>query len=189
MQSGVRRSQDISQQKLKGMPKILGSMRSHQETVKQPPRKGMRPNRMEPNDGFCTGPPLPNEDRDTFEKTHGNPGKRMYELSISQKWVCMLIARKRGTIEKFGWGGRIRTFTVLINSEVSYQLDHAPAGVLRPLLPGRTTVPIPLWEGSATIGAAKGPSKIPRPCLKLLLQSKVGGKKLNLIFSGQHHIR
>ena len=30
--------------------------------------------------------------------------------------------------EEFGWGGRIRTFTVLINSEVSYQLDHAPAG-------------------------------------------------------------
>jgi hypothetical protein len=30
--------------------------------------------------------------------------------------------------EKIGWGGRIRTFTVLINSEVSYQLDHAPAG-------------------------------------------------------------
>ena len=27
---------------------------------------------------------------------------------------------------KIGWGGRIRTFTVLINSEVSYQLDHAP---------------------------------------------------------------
>ncbi len=33
--------------------------------------------------------------------------------------------------EKIGWGGRIRTFTVLINSEVSYQLDHAPAGCLR----------------------------------------------------------
>jgi hypothetical protein len=32
---------------------------------------------------------------------------------------------------EFGWGGRIRTFTVLINSEVSYQLDHAPAGCLR----------------------------------------------------------
>ena len=30
--------------------------------------------------------------------------------------------------ERIGWGGRIRTFTVLINSEVSYQLDHAPAG-------------------------------------------------------------
>jgi hypothetical protein len=29
--------------------------------------------------------------------------------------------------QKIGWGGRIRTFTVLINSEVSYQLDHAPA--------------------------------------------------------------
>jgi hypothetical protein len=29
---------------------------------------------------------------------------------------------------KFGWGGRIRTFTILINSEVSYRLDHAPAG-------------------------------------------------------------
>ena len=28
-----------------------------------------------------------------------------------------------------GWGGRIRTFTILINSEVSYRLDHAPAGV------------------------------------------------------------
>src|ERR1700719_251978 len=27
---------------------------------------------------------------------------------------------------EIGWGGRIRTFTVLINSEVSYQLDHAP---------------------------------------------------------------
>jgi rhodanese-related sulfurtransferase len=26
-----------------------------------------------------------------------------------------------------GWGGRIRTSTVLINSEVSYRLDHAPA--------------------------------------------------------------
>jgi hypothetical protein len=30
--------------------------------------------------------------------------------------------------KEIGWGGRIRTFTVLINSEVSYQLDHAPAG-------------------------------------------------------------
>ena len=28
---------------------------------------------------------------------------------------------------KNGWGGRIRTFTGLINSEVPYQLDHAPA--------------------------------------------------------------
>jgi hypothetical protein len=29
---------------------------------------------------------------------------------------------------RIGWGGRIRTFTILINSEVSYRLDHAPAG-------------------------------------------------------------
>ena len=27
---------------------------------------------------------------------------------------------------RFGWGGWTRTNTVLINSEVSYQLDHAP---------------------------------------------------------------
>lgn len=30
------------------------------------------------------------------------------------------------SIEKVGWGGWTRTNTVLINSEVSYQLDHAP---------------------------------------------------------------
>ena len=42
---------------------------------------------------------------------------------------------------KIGWGGRIRTFTVLINSEVSYQLDHAPAGCLRPrFIQGRTAI-------------------------------------------------
>jgi hypothetical protein len=28
---------------------------------------------------------------------------------------------------KFGWGGRIRTYTIRINSAVSYRLDHAPA--------------------------------------------------------------
>ncbi len=27
---------------------------------------------------------------------------------------------------KFGWGGRIRTYTIRINSAVSYRLDHAP---------------------------------------------------------------
>ena len=31
------------------------------------------------------------------------------------------------SIRKVGWGGWTRTNTVLINSEVSYQLDHAPA--------------------------------------------------------------
>ena len=43
---------------------------------------------------------------------------------------------------KFGWGGRIRTFTVLINSEVSYQLDHAPAGVAGPDVAGVAQVQI-----------------------------------------------
>ena len=36
-----------------------------------------------------------------------------------------VLSEKRKT-NWIGWGGRIRTFTVLINSEVSYQLDHAP---------------------------------------------------------------
>jgi hypothetical protein len=36
---------------------------------------------------------------------------------------------RAGPIEagKFGWGGRIRTYTIRINSAVSYRLDHAPA--------------------------------------------------------------
>ena len=33
-------------------------------------------------------------------------------------------------ISQFGWGGRIRTFTILINSEVSYRLDHAPTSTI-----------------------------------------------------------
>jgi hypothetical protein len=32
----------------------------------------------------------------------------------------------RGLRWEVGWGGWTRTNTVLINSEVSYQLDHAP---------------------------------------------------------------
>ena len=32
----------------------------------------------------------------------------------------------RGQRWEVGWGGWTRTNTVLINSEVSYQLDHAP---------------------------------------------------------------
>jgi hypothetical protein len=32
----------------------------------------------------------------------------------------------RGQGLEVGWGGWTRTNTVLINSEVSYQLDHAP---------------------------------------------------------------
>src|ERR1700684_2115213 len=36
---------------------------------------------------------------------------------------------------KFGWGGRTRTFTVRINSAVSYRLDHAP-------VVGQNTIPL-----------------------------------------------
>jgi hypothetical protein len=36
---------------------------------------------------------------------------------------------------KFGWGGRIRTFTIHINSVVSYRLDHAPAAFAADLQP------------------------------------------------------
>jgi hypothetical protein len=38
-------------------------------------------------------------------------------------------ARFPGLIDckgRFGWGGRIRTYTIRINSAVSYRLDHAP---------------------------------------------------------------
>jgi hypothetical protein len=35
--------------------------------------------------------------------------------------------QETGSRGKFGWGGRIRTFTIHINSVVSYRLDHAPA--------------------------------------------------------------
>ena len=40
-----------------------------------------------------------------------------------------ILSRNDKAIEraKVGWGGWTRTNTVLINSEVSYQLDHAPA--------------------------------------------------------------
>lgn len=45
------------------------------------------------------------------------------------KLACQLSGtkRQRTYLKEIGWGGRIRTSTVLINSEVSYRLDHAPA--------------------------------------------------------------
>ena len=48
-----------------------------------------------------------------------------YRLAPISPWFC------KGRRE-FGWGGRIRTFTILINSEVSYRLDHAPAAAVDP---------------------------------------------------------
>ena len=47
---------------------------------------------------------------------------------------------------EIGWGGRIRTSTVLINSEVSYRLDHAPAD--------------DEVSSAACVATAKGASKI-----------------------------
>ena len=54
------------------------------------------------------------------------------KIGPETKVVQSVLKRPEGAMQsfsegKFGWGGRIRTFTVLINSEVSYQLDHAPA--------------------------------------------------------------
>jgi hypothetical protein len=58
--------------------------------------------------------------------------------AIAAILACLTFCCASG---KIGWGGRIRTFTVLINSEVSYQLDHAPAGCLRPrFIQGRTAI-------------------------------------------------
>src|SRR6202035_4079272 len=48
---------------------------------------------------------------------------------------CGMIGREAWTFggEGFGWGGWTRTNTVLINSEVPYQLDHPPAVSQRPV--------------------------------------------------------
>jgi hypothetical protein len=40
--------------------------------------------------------------------------------------------------KSIGWGGRIRTFTIHINSVVSYRLDHAPAAFAADLQPEQT---------------------------------------------------
>ena len=53
------------------------------------------------------------------------PGRAFDEMPRSLR-TTIVEDRVTRPVE-VGWGGRIRTFTVLINSEVSYQLDHAPA--------------------------------------------------------------
>jgi len=52
MHTGVRRSQQINQKKLKGSPRTLGSTRSHSATGKQMAAKGISPRRMDPSDGL-----------------------------------------------------------------------------------------------------------------------------------------
>jgi hypothetical protein len=52
---------EISQNKLKGSPRIMGSMRSHSETEKHIAANGISPSRIAPNDGlFTQKPPFPN---------------------------------------------------------------------------------------------------------------------------------
>ena len=51
---------------------------------------------------------------------------------MSSAGAMIRRAQCAGTLcqsEKIGWGGRIRTFTIHINSVVSYRLDHAPAAL------------------------------------------------------------
>jgi hypothetical protein len=52
----------------------------------------------------------------------------IYEQQADLVWSELRRTPGGRAKREIGWGGRIRTFTVLINSEVSYQLDHAPAG-------------------------------------------------------------
>jgi hypothetical protein len=85
----------------------------------------------------------------SYTSTHGVP--------VYLEPRCSFAAILEG---KSGWGGRIRTFTVLINSEVSYQLDHAPAGLAGPGV-GRSRASGD-WIGSAATSAAEGSSKIAR---------------------------
>src|SRR5215831_3384118 len=53
-------------------------------------------------------------------------GKAGYRLDCPRPRANCLI-RCAFSLRRIGWGGRIRTSTILINSEVSYRLDHAPA--------------------------------------------------------------
>jgi hypothetical protein len=43
----------------------------------------------------------------------------------------VFLATNEGCATKIGWGGWTRTNTVLINSEVPYRLDHAPAALCK----------------------------------------------------------
>jgi hypothetical protein len=75
--------------------------------------------------------------REAFFRFHRQVGdKRKAKSTRALDWSEIPIGRtnpsqKSGIFPiregKIGWGGRIRTFTILINSEVSYRLDHAPA--------------------------------------------------------------
>ena len=80
---------------------------------------------------------------------------------------------------KIGWGGRIRTFTVLINSEVSYQLDHAPAAWLAPSVAHREfTLATQVQDTLPPMKTAKSPLKDSMTLEddKLLSEENLNGK-------------
>jgi hypothetical protein len=61
MQSGVKRIHEMSQKKLKGMPKGIGRMRSQSETERHMATKGIKPIRIAPSDGLRINPGCPTE--------------------------------------------------------------------------------------------------------------------------------
>ena len=70
----------------------------------------------------------------TLNDKEGAEAVRTYGIRLTSLIIEML-GRGAGPSgsERFGWGGWTRTNTVLINSEVPYQLDHAPAVSQRPV--------------------------------------------------------
>jgi hypothetical protein len=85
------------------------------------------------------------------EYTHPRRIRKDYPTNAGKRCATLINCLNR----RIGWGGRIRTFTGLINSEVPYQLDHAPVASAADLA-ARHKV------GSATKGAAEGLHKITR---------------------------
>src|ERR1700757_4240788 len=58
MHRGVSNNQEISQKKLKGIPKTVGYTRSHRVTEKQTALNGISPSRIDPSDGRFTSASL-----------------------------------------------------------------------------------------------------------------------------------
>jgi hypothetical protein len=59
MIAGVRTIHRISQKRLKGSPRTIGSMRSQRGTEKQTATKGINPIRIAPSEGFFIADDLP----------------------------------------------------------------------------------------------------------------------------------
>ena len=78
---------------------------------------------------------LPNESWKTAMKFRRVKRLARHRPAHGERLIQKALSRRREEASRWspacwreiGWGGRIRTFTILINSEVSYRLDHAPA--------------------------------------------------------------